>query len=137
MIIARQLILKGDITMKKILISCVVVLLLTLAACQSGKTYTYAQPISNVEKIIIVSEEMQKEVSLSLFEELKGLTCERYWNDPCQDIGETYIKILYKDGSQECIGASANFYEKNGKKDFGWEYFDPSAFSDLLREYMR
>lgn len=122
--------------MKKRFILVLIAAFLLVGGCQAEHQYQYAQAMDQVTRVVIVTEEngnqVLRESTPDLLNELQSLPCKSYWNDPCDDIGKDYIVIEYKNGGREFIGASANYYEINGKCRYGREYFDDEDFFSLL-----
>ena len=123
--------------MKRTLTLLLAVLILLLPGCGAAHHYQFARPTEQVVRITIVDESNGRtatEYTTDFLEKLRALPCRDYHNDPSTDVGPRYVVIEYKDGTREYIGASANYVEKNGKQDYGWEYFDNEAFFALLDE---
>lgn len=131
---------KGRLTLvKKRFILVLIAAFLLVGGCQAEHQYQYAQAMDQVTRVVIVTEEngnqVLRESTPDLLNELQSLPCKSYWNDPCDEIGKNCIVIEYKNGGREFIGASANYYEINGKCRYGREYFDNEDFLSLLDEH--
>lgn len=131
---------KGRLTLvKKRFVWALIAAILLICGCQTEHQFQYAQALDQVARVVIVTEEngnqILRESTPDLLVGLQRLPCKSYWNDPCDEIGKNYIVIEYKNGDREFIGASANYYEINGKFRYGHEYFDDEDFLSLLDEH--
>ena len=122
--------------MKKRFIMVLIAAILLICGCQTEHQFQYAQAMDQVTRVVIVTEEngnqILRESTPDLLVGLQSLPCKSYRNDPCDEIGNSFIVIEYKNGGREFIGASANYYEINGTCRYGREYFDDEDFFSLL-----
>ena len=127
---------------KRIVFLYVVIFSLFITSCRSDNRYKYVQTIENVNKIELLQVENGEEKILKelddydILADIQGLSCKKYWNDPCQIINGLAIKIYYNDSSCEIITWECTVYIKENKHDYGWEYFDMNAFNSVLQSYL-
>ena len=101
--------------------------------------YEFQQPLEQVEHVYLVTEkdgiEQRQECSIEILIDLKALPCHIYWNDPSVAVGGNYILVEYSDGSIEAICSSSSYYEHDGKRQYGDEYFDDPDFFAVFQKY--
>lgn len=118
-----------------LLITLIIFLLLT--GCNNTHQYELKQEIENIAGVTIVDEQGEFALTKAEYEELltelQELPCKKYWNDPCQTIGEPYILIEYVDGNCEAICSSASSYNNGKSIKYGIIYFDYEDFQKLLQ----
>lgn len=128
--------------LKRVLLFLVLILLLLIAGCKANNKYEFAQTIDNMKKVEIIKVEEGEETALieldsfDIISDIQDLSCEKYWNDPCQVINGLAVKIYYDDSSYEIITWECNVFCENEICDYGWEYFDMEEFNSTIESYL-
>lgn len=136
----------------------VIPVIFLLYGCEVKANYRFAQPVSSITsiEIVYISREGLSQThklgeptiicALSpkdwniFLNDFQKLQCWSYWNDPPNCIREEAIRIYYKDGTIEMIGATSSGtcikvedgYESD---DYNRYYFDRDQFIELWNQY--
>lgn len=114
------------------------IIVLLLTACDNTYQYELKQQIENIARVTIVDEQGELALTKAQYEELltelQELSCKKYWNDPCQTIGEPYVFVEYADGNCEAICSAASYYNNGESIKYGRVYFDYEDFRELLQD---
>ena len=71
-----------------------------------------------------------------ILDELAGIPCYTYFNDPCIDLEGYAIVIRYDPNNYEIITHSASQTIIDGKTYYGRVYFDTESFEALIEKYL-
>ena len=137
---------KKELLMKRILVAVILFLLVLvpLTSCR-GDSYSFNEPIDEIESIEIVSaknsleftvlktlSEAEKENFLKEFQKIKFSNY--YIGDPMSVYGNA-VKIVYKNGDYEMICSDWSEYVKDGTIHFLFKYCDEEDFNKLLDKF--
>lgn len=134
--------------MKKTAVIILIVGLL-LSGCQTIYPAPVHQPVENVAKIELLDTHLHDVVVLytlneseipEFWEKLTALEFGRYINDPSTIYGILAVKIYYRDGYVDIIGADINDYNNPSGKSIardGWYYVkDRNDYVELFAQYV-
>ena len=132
---------------KPFVIYLTILIIILLSSCQSTFKFELSKSLGEVDTIEIIEifsdsgeekvlNKLDIEKASLLIDEIKKLSCYKDWNDPCQTLNGIAIKVIYFDGNYEIITSCANAVYSNGRISYGREYFDKSAFDDLITKYI-
>lgn len=131
--------------MRKILLPIILLLLLvTLTSC-CRDSYSFKEPIDEIESIEIVSAEnsleftvvkiLSEEERKDFLEQFQAMEFSKYLGDPTDLYGDA-IKITYQSGIYEMICPFGAEYVEDGIIQYRWRRCDEDEFNKLLNNFL-
>lgn len=132
--------------MRKILLPIILLLLIlvTLTGC-CRDSYSFKEPIDEIESIEIVSAENSLEFTIvktlseeerkDFLEQFQAMEFHKYLGDPTDLYGDA-IKITYQSGIYEMICPFGAEYVEYGIIQYRWRSCDEDEFNKLLNNFL-
>ena len=119
-------------------------ILVTLTSCR-GDSYSFKEPIDEIESIEIVSAESSLEFTVlktlleergAFIEQFQAIEFHKCLGDQTDLYGDA-IKITYQSGIYEMICPFGAEYIENGTIQYRWRRCDEDEFNKLLNNFLK
>ena len=137
--------------MKKILFSLCILIILSCCSCGFFGEQSYVCDVERVESVQIIrlekyiKDEYRYEYTVvscitdieAFVSRLNEVEHSVNWGEPTQFyLQDIVIRIEYSDGDYDLLHSDAQWFNRSGRNNSGYFFFDDEQFNSLISDYM-